>query len=114
MPALTAPGLVLLDADLGADRAGVVHRLAGLVADGGRATDAGVLAADVLARESRSATGLPGGIALPHCRSAAVTGVSLAFARLSPPVGFGAPDGRRTWCSSSPRPSTPTPSTWRC
>src|ERR687884_130324 len=37
--------------------------------------------------------GLPGGIAIPHCRSAAVTEASLAFARLSPKVDFGAPDG---------------------
>jgi PTS system fructose-specific IIC component len=46
-----------------------------------------------LAREAQAATGLPGGIAIPHCRSAAVTQPSLAFARLSPKVDFGAPDG---------------------
>jgi PTS system fructose-specific IIC component len=46
-----------------------------------------------MAREAQAATGLPGGIAIPHCRSAAVTEASLAFARLSPAVDFGAPDG---------------------
>jgi fructose PTS system EIIBC or EIIC component len=46
-----------------------------------------------MAREAQAPTGLPGGIAIPHCRSAAVTEASLAFARLSPKVDFGAPDG---------------------
>ncbi|MGY1801728.1 fructose-specific PTS transporter subunit EIIC [Blastococcus sp. SYSU D00922] len=93
MPALITTDLVALDADLGADKGAVVRRLAELVAGAGRATDAGALHADVLAREAQAATGLPGGIAIPHCRSAAVTEPSLAFARLSPKVDFGAPDG---------------------
>src|ERR687893_2653397 len=93
MPDLITPDLVALDADLGSDKTTVVRRLAGLVARAGRATGADALHADVLAREAQAATGLPGGIAIPHCRSAAVTEASLAFARLSPPVDFGAPDG---------------------
>ncbi|MCF6509237.1 PTS lactose transporter subunit IIC [Blastococcus sp. MG754426] len=93
MPALITPGLVALDADLGTDKAAVVRRLAELVAAAGRATDADALRGDVLAREAQAATGLPGGIAIPHCRSEAVTEPSLAFARLSPAVDFGAPDG---------------------
>jgi PTS system fructose-specific IIC component len=93
MPALITTDLVALDADLGADKATVVRRLAELVAGAGRATDADALQADVLAREAQAATGLPGGIAIPHCRSEAVTEASLAFARLSPKVDFGAPDG---------------------
>jgi PTS system fructose-specific IIC component len=90
---LITPGLVALDADLGADKSTVVRRLAGLVADAGRATGADALHGDAMAREAQAATGLPGGIAIPHCRSAAVTQASLAFARLSPKVDFGAPDG---------------------
>jgi fructose PTS system EIIBC or EIIC component len=93
MPALITPDLVALDADLGADKATVVRRLAEMVAAAGRATDADALVADVLAREAQAPTGLPGGIAIPHCRSAAVTEASLGFARLSPKVDFGAPDG---------------------
>ncbi|MGY1838807.1 MULTISPECIES: PTS fructose transporter subunit IIABC [unclassified Modestobacter] len=93
MPALITTELVALDADLGPDKSAVVHRLAGLVATAGRATGADALADDALAREAKAATGLPGGIAIPHCRSAAVTQASLGFARLSPPVDFGAPDG---------------------
>ena len=93
MPALITTDLVALDADLGADKGAVVRRLAELVAAAGRATGADALHADALAREAQAPTGLPGGIAIPHCRSAAVTEASLAFARLSPKVDFGAPDG---------------------
>jgi fructose PTS system EIIBC or EIIC component len=93
MPDLITPDLVALDADLGSDKATVVRRLAGLVAGAGRATGADGLADDALAREAQAATGLPGGIAIPHCRSAAVTEASLAFARLDPKIDFGAPDG---------------------
>ncbi|MCW2695898.1 MAG: system, fructose subfamily, subunit [Modestobacter sp.] len=93
MSALITTSLVAIDADLGRDKSDVVGRLAGLVADAGRATSAEALRADAMAREAKAATGLPGGIAIPHCRSGAVTQASLAFARLSPPVDFGAPDG---------------------
>jgi fructose PTS system EIIBC or EIIC component len=93
MPALLTSPLVALDADLGSTKDDVIARLAGMVAETGRATDASGLTADAMAREGQSATGLPGGIAIPHCRSEAVTTASLAFARLDPSVDFGAPDG---------------------
>ncbi len=90
--ALITEQLVALDVDLGATKADVIGSLAGLVQDAGRADAAG-LAEDALAREAKAATGLPGGFAIPHCRSAAVSDASLAFARLSHPVDFGAKDG---------------------
>src|SRR6476661_389999 len=93
MPDLITPDLVALDADLGADKNAVVRRLAELVAAAGRATSADGLYTDAMAREGQAPTGLPGGLAIPHCRSAAVTEASLAFARLNPKVDFGAPDG---------------------
>ena len=65
--------LVLLDVDAGADKESVIDRLAGRLADNGRVTDREALKAAALAREAQSATGLPGGIAIPHCRSAAVS-----------------------------------------
>lgn len=89
---LITADLVVLDANLGATKAEVIGSLAALVAKAGRAQAAG-LTADALAREEKMSTGLGGGIAIPHCRSAAVTTNSLAFARLSPPVDFGAADG---------------------
>ncbi len=87
------PELVSLDAPLGATKNDVIRALAGLVAAQGRATDAEALARDAIAREEKDETGLPGGIAIPHAKSAAVTEASLAFARLAPGVDFGAPDG---------------------
>jgi PTS system fructose-specific IIC component len=85
--------LVLLDVDAGTDKESVIDRLAGRLADSGRVTDRDDLKAAALAREAQSATGLPGGIAIPHCRSASVSTPSIGFARLSPKVDFGAPDG---------------------
>src|SRR5918997_5817262 len=93
VPELITPDLVALDADLGADKSTVVSRLAALVAGAGRATSAESLHGDAMAREGQSATGLPGGIAIPHCRSEHVHQPTLAFARLQPPADFGAPDG---------------------
>lgn len=87
------PELVSLDAPLGTDKAAVIRALAARVAANGRATDADALFADAWAREQKDETGLPGGIAIPHAKSAAVLTPSLAFARLAPGVDFGAPDG---------------------
>lgn len=87
------PALVSLDAPLGADKAAVIRSLAARVVAEGRATDADALFADAWAREEKDETGLPGGIAIPHAKSPAVTVPSLAFARLAPGVDFGAPDG---------------------
>jgi PTS system fructose-specific IIC component len=85
--------LVELDQNLGSTPEDVIRHLAGRVADTGRATEAQGLFADAFARESKTATGVPGGIAIPHCRSTAVTEPTLAMARLSQPVDFGAKDG---------------------
>lgn len=87
------PELVSLDVGLGADKADVIKSLAARVVAQGRATDADALFADAWAREQKDETGLPGGIAIPHAKSGAVTEPSLAFARLAPGVDFGAPDG---------------------
>jgi PTS system fructose-specific IIC component len=93
MSSLITPGLVILDEDLGTDRAAVIRRLAGLVTASGRASDTEALFADAWARESKTDTGIPGGIAIPHCRSTAVLEPTLAMARPAPAVDFGASDG---------------------
>ena len=92
-PSVTTRELVLLDVDAGADKEAVIGRLAHALAVGGRATDEAGLTAAAMAREGQSATGLPGGIAIPHCRSPYVDTPSIGFARLKPAVDFGAPDG---------------------
>jgi PTS system fructose-specific IIC component len=93
MAELMTSRLVALDADLGRDKDDVIAALASLVVEAGRADDVERLRADLRAREAKSATGMKDGIAIPHCRSAAVTEPTLAFARLAPAVDFGAKDG---------------------
>ncbi|CAN7173614.1 fructose-specific PTS transporter subunit EIIC [Arthrobacter sp. LjRoot78] len=93
MTQLITTDLVELDQNLGNSPEDVIRHLAGRVAATGRATEAEGLFTDAFARESKTATGVPGGIAIPHCRSTAVTVPTLAMARLSRPVDFGAKDG---------------------
>ena len=93
MTTLITTDLVRLGADWGADKHDVIRALAGVVDDAGRATSRDQLVEDAFAREATSATGLPGGIAIPHCRTTGVEVPTLAFARLDPPVDFGAKDG---------------------
>ena len=93
MTDLITTDLVRLGADWGSDKHDVIRALAAVVDDAGRASDKDQLVEDAFARESTSATGLPGGIAIPHCRTTGVETPTLAFARLDPPVDFGAKDG---------------------
>ena len=88
MSDIIEPGLVVLDADLGPEKSGVIRALADRVAASGRATDAEALFADAWKREEQAPTGLPGGLAIPHAKSPAVTTASLAVARLARPVEF--------------------------
>ncbi|GAA3284358.1 fructose-specific PTS transporter subunit EIIC [Nesterenkonia halobia] len=93
MSSIITPQLVSLDAlDHTAPRE-VIDALAAQIAAAGRTEDPEQLAADAAAREETSPTGMPGGFAIPHCRTSAVEEATLAFARLASPVDFGAKDG---------------------
>jgi PTS system fructose-specific IIC component len=70
---LITSDLVALDAQFGQTKDDVIRALARIVAEAGRSTDAAGLADDAFAREGKSATGMPGGLAIPHCRSEHVT-----------------------------------------
>lgn len=89
---LTTADLVAVDLEA-ADRTEVTRRLVDLLVAAGRVTDADGFAADVAAREAQMATGMPGGVGLPHARSEHVVAPSLAVGRLATPVDWGAPDG---------------------
>jgi fructose PTS system EIIA component len=89
---LITPDLVDLSLG-GTERTVVVRSLAQRLADAGRVTDVERFLADVEAREEQMATGLEGGIGIPHCRSSAVTTPTLAFGRSADGIDFGAPDG---------------------
>lgn len=90
---LITSDLVALDADFGDSVDSVITKLATLVHATGRATDIAGLAQPAIDREAKAGTGVPGGVAIPHCRSEAVTESTLAFARLSRGVDFSGPDG---------------------
>src|SRR5699024_5298626 len=84
--------LVRLDVDPPGDKHAVIALMADLIAATGRAERDG-LEAGLLKREESFATGMPGGFAIPHCRSDAVREAALGFLRLNEPVDFGAADG---------------------
>ncbi|MEH3139476.1 MAG: fructose-specific PTS transporter subunit EIIC [Mycobacterium kyogaense] len=92
-PPIITTDLVLLDTAVDGDKQAVITRMVGALAAAGRTDDADGLVGAAMAREQQSATGLPGGIAIPHCRSPYVETPTIGFARLSPAVDFGAPDG---------------------
>ena len=90
-PLLTAD---LVDLDLAAtDKDTAIASLAARLHAAGRVTDVDQFLVDIALREEQMATGLEGGIGIPHCRSVAVTEPTLAFGRSTAGVDFGAPDG---------------------
>lgn len=89
---LITPDLVRLDVTVDGDKRAAIAQMARIIAATGRAEEDGLQAA-MEAREAQFPTGMPGGIAIPHCRTDAVNTASLGFMRLSQPVDFGAKDG---------------------
>lgn len=77
----------------GADRHEATRKLAERLAATGRCTDLDLFLNDVREREAKMATGLPGGIGIPHARSAAITEPSLVFGRIADGIDWGAKDG---------------------
>ena len=94
MPLITDEQVIL---DLtGADRHEATRALAERLVASGRCTDLDTFLTDVPERESKMATGLPGGIGIPHARSAAITEPSLVFGRSTDGIDWGAKDGPAT------------------
>ena len=93
MSELITADLVSLDVAVGSTPEHVIRSLADRISGAGRATNPDGLFADAWAREQKTATGVPGGIAIPHCRSEAVLEPTFAMARLPEGVDFGAKDG---------------------
>jgi PTS system fructose-specific IIC component len=86
---------VILDLT-GADRHEATRALAERLVATGRCTDLDAFIDDVRERETKMATGLPGGIGIPHARSAAITEPSLVFGRSADGIDWGAKDGPAT------------------
>ena len=91
---LITPRQVVLDLTA-PDRHTATRTLAQTLVASGRCTDVEQFLADVRAREEKMATGLPGGIGIPHARSAAITEPSLVFGRTTG-IDWGAKDGPAT------------------
>lgn len=91
---LATPGLVILEM-VAVDRADATRQLADRMYAEGRIDDLDGFLADVAAREHQLATGLPGGIGLPHARSEHVTKPSIAVGvtKYGHALDFGAMDG---------------------
>ncbi|MGB0100834.1 MAG: PTS sugar transporter subunit IIA [Nocardioides sp.] len=68
--------------DLGSSLEDCVRALATRLQEAGRLADADGFVTDVLAREAKGSTALPGGVALPHARSASVLVPTVAIASL--------------------------------
>ena len=77
----------------GADRHEATRLLGERLVASGRCTDLDTFIADVRKREETMATGLPGGIGIPHARSSAITEPSLVFGRAADGIDWGAKDG---------------------
>lgn len=90
-PALITPDFVELELKA-TDKDAAARELAERLAAAGRVTDLEGFLLDIKKREEQMATGIEGGIGLPHCRSAHVAVPTLGFGR-TPGIDFGAPDG---------------------
>ena len=80
----------------GEDRHAATRTLGERLVASGRCTDLDTFLEDVRKREETMATGLPGGIGIPHARSAAITEPSLVFGRAGDGIDWGAKDGPAT------------------
>jgi nitrogen PTS system EIIA component len=99
LPELLEPGFI--DAALFAKtRKSVIRDLVALAEKTGRVLDPADLLASVEAREELCSTGLPGGLAILHCRNHKPYRFESSFivlGRTVQEIHFGAPDGRPTW-----------------
>jgi len=92
---LITENLVVLNLDTD-DHHAATRVLGQALAKEGRVTDLDGFLADVRKREEQMPTGLPGGIGIPHARSAHVTEPSLVFGRSTNGIDWGAEDGPAT------------------
>lgn len=84
---MTTTDLVDLHAQA-TDQSTVVDALVGRLDAAGRLRDADAVRTDLLAREAIGSTVIPGGVAIPHARTAGVDVASVAVLRLTAPVAW--------------------------
>lgn len=91
---LTTPDMVILEMDA-TDKLDASKQLARKLYDAGRISDLEGFLQHVNAREHQLATGLPGGVGLPHARSEFVsrTSIAVGITKYGKALDFGATDG---------------------
>ena len=94
---LTTPEMVILEMDA-TDKLDAAAQLAERMHAAGRISDLEGFLKHVNAREHQLATGLPGGIGLPHARSEFVsrTSIAVGITKYGKALDFGAADGPAT------------------
>ncbi|MET3809568.1 PTS sugar transporter subunit IIA [Arthrobacter sp. UYEF3] len=94
---LTTPQMVILELDA-EDKYDAAVQLAQRMYEAGRISDLDGFLRHVNAREHQMATGLPGGIGLPHARSESVarTSIAVGVTKYGRALDFGAADGPAT------------------
>ena len=94
---LTTPEMVILEMDA-TDKLDASTQLARRLYDAGRISDLEGFLGHVNAREHQLATGLPGGVGLPHARSEFVsrTSIAVGITKYGKALDFGASDGPAT------------------
>ncbi|MBT2514320.1 PTS sugar transporter subunit IIA [Arthrobacter sp. ISL-30] len=94
---LTTPDMVILELEA-SDKLDAAAQLARRLHAAGRVSDLDGFLQQVNSREHQLATGLPGGIGLPHARSEFVSRISIAVGvtRYGYSLDFGASDGPAT------------------
>lgn len=94
---LTTPEMVILELDA-EDKTDAASQLAERLYAAGRVSDLDGFLQHVNAREHQLATGLPGGIGLPHARSEFVsrTSIAVGVTKYGKALDFGAADGPAT------------------
>lgn len=81
------PSLVHTGVDV-PDKDGAIRYLAKLLVDAGYVDDLEAFVADVYIRETEGITGIGGGVAIPHGKSASVTVPAVAIATLAHPIAW--------------------------
>ncbi|WP_258058907.1 PTS sugar transporter subunit IIA [Arthrobacter sp. B1805] len=94
---LTTPELVILEMEA-TSKEDASAQLAGRLYEAGRISDLEAFLDQVNSREHQMATGLPGGVGLPHARSQYVnqTSIAVGVTRFGHSLDFGAVDGPAT------------------
>lgn len=94
---LTTPDLVILELEA-SSKEDASAQLAGRMYEAGRISDLQAFLDQVNSREHQMATGLPGGVGLPHARSQYVnqTSIAVGVTRFGHSLDFGAVDGPAT------------------